>query len=238
MITTSRVQPREPLLVYIEANPLMYWMLPTSHDPNLQSQQSRLRLVQEAKDLFAVFNRHQGATDPIWVITSQWALTESHSILYQDALWARGINYGRSSGSNDPRRLFPPDKVCLQNASQTLDSQVRRVLDKHVTLVIDAPDQRIWPIALRLAEECGIYAPDCLHLATALYAGCNLFVTQDIGFIKAIHYHRTNVIENILTDLFVPIAPPTFEACPLVSNRRLQQGTPTAREYLDSIDYT
>lgn len=207
-------------------------MLPQSHDPRPRSRQSHRQYQSEAKKLFAIFANHQAPTDRIKVVTSQWALTEAHSVIYKNRLWAN-----KAASGNDPRKLFPPHSPSLQDATKTLQQEIQQ-LKGMIDLDIDQPSQRVWMIAQQLSEECGIYAPDCLHLATALQSGCDLLVTQDIHFLNLIHHFRNSVIAQILQNEFKLTQPPNLQACPLLSSHGLQSGVLTARQYLAQLGYT
>lgn len=234
------VQPREPLLAYIEANPLVYWMLPNLHNPGSRTRQFHRLCHQEAQNLISLFSRYTTPAERIIVVTSRWALVEAHSVLYKDAMWENNAvpTQHRNNTRFDPRKIFPPHGPSLQQATELLDRKIGE-LSRTVALRIDEPNTEIWATALRISEECGIYAPDCLHLATALHSGCNVLVTQDIDFLNSTHYfQQSGVIGQILQDLFAPVTPPSFEACPLRNSGRLQRATPTARRYLAQLGYT
>jgi predicted nucleic acid-binding protein len=227
-------QPRAPVLVYIDANLLFYWILPDSHDPSPGSRQSHRQYHQEAQQLALVFGRYMRPANQIQVVTSQWALIEVHSVLYKDFLWANNIV--RANIREDPRRHFPPHSRSLHDATQFLQTQMDQ-LRNSVVLQVNQPDIGVWETSLRIGEECGIYAPDCLHLATALHLGCDLLVTQDIGFLNSIHHFQNEPAVQILQDLFHLVNPPTIVACPLLPSRRLQHTTLTAREHLGELGY-
>jgi len=235
------VQPREPLLAYIEANPLVYWLLPESHNPGTDSRRWHMRCHQEAQSFVAVCSRYTTPAEQIIVITSQWALIETHSGLYRDALWQNHAvpRDQRNNPRFDPRKRHPPHDRSLQQATELLERKMDK-LSKIVTLRIDVPDTEIWAIALWISQKCGIYAPDCLHLATALQSGCNLLVTQDVGFLNLIHrFQRSGVIGRILQDLFASSTPPTFNACPLLLQGEVRRpGTQTAVQHLATLGYT
>lgn len=73
--------------------------------------------------------------------------------------------------------------------------QLRRVSTAFHTALLeqDVQDKVSWLAlgaeeteqALTLAETTNISAPDCLHLATALQAGCDILVTSDEGLKNA-----------------------------------------------------
>ena len=47
-------------------------------------------------------------------------------------------------------------------------------------------DRRGWEEATRLATTTNTWAPDCIHVATALRAGCNVLVTSDTFLAKTV----------------------------------------------------
>lgn len=231
---------REPLLAYLDSNILVYRILQSSHAPGPGNRRRYGRSRQEAMRLFAVFARHTGPLDRITVVTCQWALTETHSVLYKDALWHQGPipAQHRTNPRFDPRRMFPPDVPSLQRATSLLSTEMQSIRTV-VALQIEEPGTELWATAQGVAEQCGIYAPDCLHLAAALHAGCELFVSQDIDFLnKIIHLQQGGIIAQISAGLFPPGMAPSFEACPLRASQRLLAPLPEARQRLASLGYT
>lgn len=54
-----------------------------------------------------------------------------------------------------------------------------------------------WSLALGLGSDSNISAPDCIHLATAMEAGCDLLITSDETFCnKAIDFMPTSLPEK------------------------------------------
>jgi predicted nucleic acid-binding protein len=47
-------------------------------------------------------------------------------------------------------------------------------------------DRLGWEEAIRLAMTTNVWAPDCIHVATALRQGCNVFLTSDGSLAKAV----------------------------------------------------
>lgn len=82
-------------------------------------------------------------------------------------------------------------------------TQLRRVSKRFFTALVDqdVQDNVSWIAlgkeeteqAMSLAAETNISAPDCLHVATALQAGCDALVTSDGGLKKAAQGHITAV---------------------------------------------
>ena len=72
--------------------------------------------------------------------------------------------------------------------------------------VFAAPDVRLvpatrhrWEDAARLRAETGLKTPDALHAATALRAGCDLFVTNDTDF-RRVQGLPVVVLADLLTE--------------------------------------
>jgi predicted nucleic acid-binding protein len=59
--------------------------------------------------------------------------------------------------------------------------------------------QNILREAARLRATTKLKTPDAVHLATAYHAGCNLFITNDVGFRGAV-----SIPLVILDDLLIP----------------------------------
>lgn len=83
--------------------------------------------------------------------------------------------------------------VCSEIAiAETLVGPMRdgdRGLEKACRDVFAAPEvqilpatRQLWEEAARLRAETGLKLADALHAATALWAGCSLFVTNDADF--------------------------------------------------------
>jgi len=91
-------------------------------------------------------------------------------------------------------------------SKQQLDRISRRMDDKlriaYAYIDYWELDPKGFDHAVELARTTNISAPDCLHLATALEAGCDLFVTTDEFLAKeAKEYLHTSLPENVETEL-------------------------------------
>jgi len=216
----STSAPRDPYLVYLDTTTLVDWLLPTeSRHP-------------EAKALVEVFHRYQAPTYQIQAWTSQWALTEAHSVLYKKALEKK---LGIRVRDLDSRKYFPPDVACLQEASITL-AKLQVDLPQVIYFRVDRPDYEVWDITYELARQTGIYPADSLHIATAIRWGCSMLVSTDKDLLNKIIYHRTTVIEQLLRGAFRASTPPPFEACPLKSVG-LRKLIPFAQMRLKQLGY-
>jgi predicted nucleic acid-binding protein len=199
------------LLIYLDANAVVAWMIPTLHNPSPPDQQNHIQAHQEMESFIKMASNHRATRPTLRVIMSRWALTEVHSVLYRDCLWANGVVPAQHIGDRkyDPRRQVPPDTMSLRQASSMLSVRMQD-LAALTDLEIDNTPGEVWVTALRVGQECAIYAPDSLHLATALHAGCDILVTQDAHFFNSIsHFLGSNVISLIQNDVFngVQVAP-------------------------------
>lgn len=239
-MSKAAVQGKAPLLVYVDVNVLVFWILPQSHLPG-RHPRTHARSRKEVEKLFAVFKAHAGPRDNIQVITCQWSLIEAHSVLYKDALWMNRLvpPEHRKNPRYDPRRhIFPPDAASLQQATNLLTGAMHR-LSKIVSLQIEAPDSELWQTALQVSEQCGIYAPDAIHLATAIHTGCDMIITGDVDFVnKVTLLGQAGGIHQISASVVPSGSPPPLRPCPLLPSERLRGAYKTARQYLTGLGYT
>ena len=233
------LQPKAPLLVYVDVDVLVFWILPQSHLPG-RGPATHAESRKEVTKLFDIFKRHTGPANNIEVITCQWSLIEAHSVLYRDALWLNNQvpSNRRNRPRYDPRReVFPPHAPSLQQATAQLSAAMHQMATL-VSLTILTPDARLWQTALSVSEQCGIYAPDAIHLATAIQAGCDMIVTGDIDFVNKTHaMAQAGAITQISAGLLPVGTPPPLEACPLRPSQRLRNPRLTARQYLSQLGY-
>ena len=69
----------------------------------------------------------------------------------------------------------------LRAGDEVVEMLLRSVFDAHEVSLIPAT-RRLWENAARVRADTGLKTPDALHAATALGAGCALFVTNDTDF--------------------------------------------------------
>ena len=69
----------------------------------------------------------------------------------------------------------------LREGDTVVEMLFRSLLDANEVTLIPAT-RPLWEDAARLRAETGLKTPDALHAATALYAECTLFVTNDADF--------------------------------------------------------
>lgn len=69
----------------------------------------------------------------------------------------------------------------LREGDTVVEMLFRSLFDANEVTLIPAT-RPLWEDAARLRAETGLKTPDALHAATALYAECTLFVTNDADF--------------------------------------------------------
>ena len=69
----------------------------------------------------------------------------------------------------------------LRDGNAEMELQYRELFASNAVRMLDASYQ-MFEDAARLRAETGLKVPDALHAATALRAGCALFVTNDTDF--------------------------------------------------------
>ena len=69
----------------------------------------------------------------------------------------------------------------LRECEEVVEMLLRSMFDAHEVSLIPATRQ-LWEDAARIRADTGLRTPDALHAATALGAGCALFVTKDTDF--------------------------------------------------------
>ncbi len=69
----------------------------------------------------------------------------------------------------------------LQDGNTDIEAQYRELFGSKAVVLLDAP-YAVFEDAARLRADTGLQTPDALHAATALDAGCALFLTNDSDF--------------------------------------------------------
>ena len=69
----------------------------------------------------------------------------------------------------------------LREGDEVVEILLRSMFDAHEVSLIPAT-RELWEDAARIRANTGLKTPDALHAATALRAGCALFVTNDTDF--------------------------------------------------------
>ena len=76
--------------------------------------------------------------------------------------------------------------------------QYREVFASNAVRLLEA-SYAVFEDAARLRAESGLKLPDALHAATALRAGCALFITNDADF-RRLQELPTVVLDDVLAD--------------------------------------
>ena len=120
-----------------------------------------------------------------WRCTSSpFAVMEALDVQQTNEWLRQGIEEGRAPkalarGMWD--RRLPPDRLtAVRNAFFTGLAQVQDLVRSRRL------DRRGWEEAISLAMTTNTWAPDCIHWATALREGCQVFVTSDDTLAKAV----------------------------------------------------
>ena len=71
----------------------------------------------------------------------------------------------------------------LRDGNTEIEMQYRELFRANAVRLLDA-SYEVFEDAARLRAETGLATPDALHAATALRAGCALFVTNDTDFLR------------------------------------------------------
>ena len=69
----------------------------------------------------------------------------------------------------------------LREGDEVVEMLLRSLFDAHEVSLIPAT-RELWEDAARIRADTGLKTPDALHAATALSAGCTLFITNDTDF--------------------------------------------------------
>ena len=69
----------------------------------------------------------------------------------------------------------------LRDANKEIETQYRELFRTNAVRLLEAPYE-VFEDAARLRAQTGLAIPDAIHAATALRAGCALFITNDTDF--------------------------------------------------------
>ena len=86
----------------------------------------------------------------------------------------------------------------LQVGNTEIEVQYRELFASNAVSLLDAP-YGVFEDAARLRARTGLKIPDALHAATALRAGCALFVTNDTDF-RRIQELPAVVLDDLLVE--------------------------------------
>lgn len=86
----------------------------------------------------------------------------------------------------------------LEVGNTEIEMQYRELFASNAVSILDAP-HAVFDDAARLRARTGLKIPDALHAATALRAGCALFITNDTDF-RRIRELPTVVLDDLLVE--------------------------------------
>ena len=69
----------------------------------------------------------------------------------------------------------------LRDSNKEIETQYRELFRTNAVRLLEAPYE-VFEDAARLRAQTGLAIPDAIHAATALRAGCALFITNDTDF--------------------------------------------------------
>ena len=84
----------------------------------------------------------------------------------------------------------------IRESNEDLEAAFRAVFAAPEVQLVPAA-RRLWEDTARLRAETGLKTPDALHAATALRAGCALFITNDTDF-RRVGELPTVVLDDLL----------------------------------------
>lgn len=85
----------------------------------------------------------------------------------------------------------------LRDRNAAIEMQYRELFAANAVSLLEA-SYPVFEDAARLRAEAGLAVPDALHAATALRAGCALFITNDTDF-RRVHDLPVVVLDDLLT---------------------------------------
>lgn len=215
--------PRDPYLVYLDANVLV---------DMADSRSIRRASAQRLLQLF------QNRSNNLHIYTSRWAIAEAHGVLYGKKLEDIGIVIplprGRVRGN---RNVFPPRSTELLSAKSDLDNLLSVFSTTTRNFTILPGDLSTFQLVIRIGEETAVWPADSIHLAFALQSGCSMIVATDNDLLNKIDYYRTSFIVPIRQAVFSQIFAtlPPFQCHGLVQTRR-NRGTTLPRQRLSAYD--
>ena len=99
-----------------------------------------------------------------------------------------------SSGLTVVESLVKP----LRDGNEEIEAQYREVFEASVFGILDMP-LAVFELAAQIRANAQLKMADALHAATALHAGCDLFVTNDTDF-RRVPALPTVVLDDLLDD--------------------------------------
>jgi len=139
-------------------------------------------------------------------------------VLYEGELIRSGVPRPTRRGRHlNVRHTVPPDPAALLAATRTKDALLKTLATSTDFLLL--PDSRgdaspMWQLAMMFAEQAGIYAPDSIHVATALEHGdCKILVSDDRDLLDKVDSCHPHLIQVYRRQQFSLLpAPPPFAA--------------------------
>lgn len=86
----------------------------------------------------------------------------------------------------------------IRDGTEEIEAQYREIFEASVFRVLDMP-LVVFEQAARIRAESQLKTADALHAATALHAGCDLFVTNDDDF-RRVAGLPTIILDDLLED--------------------------------------
>ena len=84
----------------------------------------------------------------------------------------------------------------IRDGNREIELQYRELFETNAVKLLDASNA-VFEYAARIRAETGLETPDALHAATALRAGCALFITNDTDF------RRVDGLPTVVLDDFL-----------------------------------
>ena len=177
---------------------------------------SRDRLYLRARRLLGLFKKYHG-TRRLVLVTSVWAISEAHGVLYGALLKDAGVR--KPKHLNNIRDIYPPRPAELEEAHTRIETVIQELHTDTDLLLWPVPQRgtaEIWDLSHKIGTTTGTWPPDSVHLAIALHSGCSLFVSDDKSLLNRIDYCSDTLINPYRAQEFTDSAGlPTFVGCGL-----------------------
>lgn len=114
-----------------------------------------------------------------------------------DPMWQAaqdGVVTVASSGLTVTEALVKP----IRDGNEEIEAQYREIFEASVFRVLDMP-VLVFKQAARIRAEWQLKTADAMHAATALHAGCDLFVTNDVA-LRRVAGLPTVVLGDLIED--------------------------------------
>ncbi len=87
----------------------------------------------------------------------------------------------------------------VRDSDSKLESIYRQLLTESKEFQLQPIDLSVLEQAIQLRSEVGLKTPDAIHVATAILAKCDLFVTNDLAF-KRVFQLEVSVLNEFIED--------------------------------------